>query len=192
MRLVHFGWTCAVHMLAPPLNFLYVVIQQSGSLKPSSQLKRSLSGFVRMFSNSFITSSMVQLAHCKTFITSWWMGWSFVHVCLAIADLSIRPFMHVSPVRRTGAFNRNVGKIGFFAIKLSTREQSATFIYCLCSNTTTIHEYYFKSHELYKQLLHVVYVQFNTLPSSLYVFLITNCLLRIVCTVQFQRRGGCC
>ena len=30
-------------------------------------------------------------------------------------------------LRRTGASSQNVGKISFFAIKLSTREQSATF-----------------------------------------------------------------
>ena len=30
-------------------------------------------------------------------------------------------------IARTGASGRNVGKISFFAIKLSTREQSASF-----------------------------------------------------------------
>ena len=85
-----------VRMLAPPLNFLYVAIQQSGSSKPLSRLKRSLSGFVRMFSDSFMTSSMVRLARCRTFVASQRMGWSFVHACSAIADLSVRPFLHAS------------------------------------------------------------------------------------------------
>ena len=51
-----FGWACVVCMLAPPLNFLYVAIV--GKLE---RLKRSLSGFVLMLSDSFMTSSMVCL-----------------------------------------------------------------------------------------------------------------------------------
>ena len=52
-RLALFRWVGVVRMLAPPLNFLYVAIQQSGSSKPLSRLKRSLSGFVRMLSEGF-------------------------------------------------------------------------------------------------------------------------------------------
>ena len=91
--------TCALHLplkLAPPPNFLYVATQLSGSSYLLSRLKRVSSGVIRMLSDSFRTSSMVLLARCKTFVPVQFIGWSFVHACSAMADLSVRHFTHAS------------------------------------------------------------------------------------------------
>ena len=83
----------------PTLNFLNVAIQQSCSSYPLSLLKRASSGVVRMLSASFMTSSMVRLARCKIFVSAQLIGWSFIHACSVMADLSVR---HL-------AFGRNNG-----------------------------------------------------------------------------------
>ena len=86
------AWACrrrALLRLAPPFSFLYVAIQQSGSSYPLSLLKRASSGVGRMLSASFMTSSMVRLAHCKIFVSAQLIGWSFAHACSAMADLSV-------------------------------------------------------------------------------------------------------
>ena len=88
--------SCALLKLAPPPNFLHVAIQQSGSSYPLSRLKHVSSGAVRMLRDSFRTSSMVLLARCKTFVLAQFIGWSFVHECSPIADLSVRHFTHAS------------------------------------------------------------------------------------------------
>ena len=93
------AWACrrrALLKLAPPLSFLYVAIQQSGSSYPLSLLKRASSGVVRMLSASFMTSSMVRLARCKIFVLVQLIGWSFAHACSAMADLSVRYLVQAS------------------------------------------------------------------------------------------------
>ena len=92
-------WVCrrrALLKLAPPFNFLNVAIQQSGSSYPLSLLKRASSGVVRMLSASFMTSSIVRLARHKIFVSAQLIGWSFAHVCSAMADLSVRYFVQAS------------------------------------------------------------------------------------------------
>jgi hypothetical protein len=40
------------------------------------------------------------------------------------------------------------------------------------SGVTPTYEYHYKGHELYEQLLHVAYTQFDTLPLPLYILLL--------------------
>ena len=78
----------ALLKLAPPFSFLYVAIQQLGSSYPLSRLKRVSSGVVCMLSDSLRTSSMALFARCKIFISAQLIGWSFIHACSGMADLS--------------------------------------------------------------------------------------------------------
>ena len=57
------GWVQPARV--PPLNFLYVAIQQSGMSYLPLRLKCKLSGVVRMQIVSFTTNSIVRLACCS-------------------------------------------------------------------------------------------------------------------------------
>ena len=55
-----------------------------------------LSGAVRMQIASFKTKSMVGLACHSMLVSSQWIGWSSIHVCSSMADLSVTPLMRAS------------------------------------------------------------------------------------------------
>ena len=53
----------------------------------------------------------------------------------------------------------------------------------MLAHVTSKNEYYYKGHELYKQLLHTACVQFDTLPPPLY----TNVLLSVSSTTMYSQ-----
>ena len=91
-------------------------------------------GFCTSVHSLFLVTTMKPF-HCSAPVSphQWAHGFWFLNQRVVIIQECIRTTYNapcnysLHALRRTGTSSRNIGKINFFAIKLSTREQSATF-----------------------------------------------------------------
>ena len=126
---------------------------------PLSRLKCALSDAIHMQIASFTTNFMVRLACCSILVSSQqWIGWSSIHVCLTMADLSLKPLVHVSLCSFRDISNRRFVLLMYiFRHFMSTGATGESLLCCYCCKS--IHRAL-----LTKQLNYVQQCSTNQLP----------------------------